>query len=324
MKKIIISILVFALILALILITCQNKDEKITVVLDWTPNTNHTGLYVALEKGYYKELGLDVEIVQPPEDGTLSLVASGKAQFGVSFQEEIAQALSADIPLHVTAVASIVDHNTSGLISMKEKGIISPKDLMGRKYATWDLPIEKAIIQDVVTKDGGDFSQVQMIPSTVTDVLTAIGTDIDAVWVYYGWDGMAAEIKRVPFNYIAFRDIDPVLDYYTPVLVSENDYLKDHPDMVRKFLEATRKGYEAAIVDPRGSADILLKYAPELDNELVYRSQEYLASQYKAEKEHWGTFDPDRWRAFFNWLYENKLISVDLQSKGFTNDYLSQ
>ncbi len=322
MKKIITAIFIITLMLGLT--ACQGKSDKITVVLDWTPNTNHTGMYVALEKGYYKELGLDVEIIQPPEDGAMSLVASQKAQFGVSVQEGIAAALSADNPLEVTAIASIVDHNTSGLISPKEKNIVTPKDLMGKKYATWDMPIEKAVLKDIVTKDGGDFSKVELIPSTVTNVLAAIKSDIDAVWIFYGWDGIAAEINNIPVNYIPFKDINPVFDFYTPVLVSSDDYISENPETVKKFLEATQKGYEYAISEPISSADILLKYAPEIDKELAYKSQEYLSAEYKAEKPRWGTFDENRWTGFFNWLYENKLITKDLQSKGFTNDYLPQ
>lgn len=322
MKKIFSAIFIITLMLGLT--ACQGKSDKITVVLDWTPNTNHTGMYVALEKGYYKDLGLDVEIIQPPEDGAMALVASQKAQFGVSVQEGIAAALSADNPLEVTAIASIVDHNTSGLISAKEKNIVTPKDLMGKKYATWDMPIEKAVLKDIVTKDGGDFSKVELIPSTVTNVLAAIKSDIDAVWIFYGWDGIAAEINNIPVNYIPFKDINPVFDFYTPVLVSSDDYISENPETVKKFLEATQKGYEYAISEPISSADILLKYAPEIDKELAYKSQEYLSAEYKAEKPRWGTFDENRWTGFFNWLYENELITKDLQSKGFTNDYLPQ
>ena len=328
MKKIISTISTLSTIciitLILTLTGCQGNKDKITVVLDWTPNTNHTGMYVALEKGWYKDAGLDVEIIQPPEDGAMALVASNKAQFGVSVQEEIAAALSADNPLEVTAIASIVDHNTSGLISAKGKNIVTLKDLMGKKYATWDMPIEKAILKDVVTLDGGDFSKVNLIPSTVTNVLAAIESDIDAVWIFYGWDGIAAELNKVPVNYIAFKDINPVLDYYTPVLVSSDAFISENPETVKKFLEATQKGYEYAISEPRKSADILLKHAPEIDKELAYKSQEYLSTQYKAEKPSWGTFDKDRWTGFFNWLYDNKLIEKNLQSKGFTNDYLPQ
>ena len=93
------------------------KTEKVTLVLDWTPNTNHTGIYVADALGYYDEAGIDLEIVQPPEDGAEALVASGKAQFGIGFQDTIAASYTSDTPLPVTSVAAIINHNTSGIIS---------------------------------------------------------------------------------------------------------------------------------------------------------------------------------------------------------------
>ena len=121
----------------------ETGSKKLTLVLDWTPNTNHTGFYVAMEKGYYKDAGIELEIVQPPEDGAEVLVASGKANFGVSFQDTMAGALSGDNALPIKAVAAITQHNTSGIMSRKDDGITSPKGLEGKNYATWDMPIEK-------------------------------------------------------------------------------------------------------------------------------------------------------------------------------------
>ena len=134
-----------------------NNLEKITMALDWTPNTNHTGIYVAQEKGYFKEAGLEVSVIQPPDNGATDLVASGGAEFGIDFQDTLAAAFSSDSPLSVSAVATILQHNTSGLISLKKKGIDSPGKLAGHSYATWDSPIEQAVLKNVVEKDGGDF-----------------------------------------------------------------------------------------------------------------------------------------------------------------------
>ena len=164
--------------------------EKITFVLDWTPNTNHTGIYVARDLGYYEEAGIEIDIVQPPEDGATALVGSGRADFGVDFQDYLAPALQPDTAVPVTAVAAIIQHNTSGIISLKEKGITSPKMLEGKTYATWDLPVEQAIIKLVMERDGGDFSKLNMVPSTVTDVVSALQTNIDAVWIYYAWTAL--------------------------------------------------------------------------------------------------------------------------------------
>ena len=98
------------------------------------------------------------------------MVATGKAQFGVDFQDYLAPAYLSDLP--VTAVAALIQHNTSGIISLKEKGMTSPKDLEGRTYATWDLPVEQATMKNVVESDGGDWSKVNLASVTVTDVIS--------------------------------------------------------------------------------------------------------------------------------------------------------
>ena len=300
------------------------KAEKITFVLDWTPNTHHTGVYVAQKLGYFEEAGIEVNIVQPPEDGATSLVASGNAQFGVDFQDSIAPAFGTEEPLPVTAVAAILQHNTSGIISLKGNGIDRPKGLEGKTYATWNAPIEKAMLQNVVEGDGGDFSKVNLRPSTVNDVIAGLQTDVDAVWIYYAWDGIATEVKGVETDYFSFRDLNPVFDYYTPILVANNSFLSEKPETAKKFLKAVQQGYEYAISHPEEAADILLEAAPELDRDITVASQKWIADQYKAEAEQWGIIDPGRWNAFYNWLNENGLVEQAIpENFGFTNDYLA-
>ena len=304
--------------------TGAQQKAKITVVLDWTPNTNHTGLYVALKNGYFTDNGLEVTIEQPPEDGAEALVASNKAQFGISFQENVASALTADSPLPITAVAAIIQHNTSGIISLKESNITSPKGMAGHTYASWNTPIEQAILRDVIEKDGGDFSKVEMIYNIATDVVTALQTNIDAVWIYYAWDGIATEVKGLETNYFAFKDINPALDFYTPVLIANDTFLSEHPDQAKAFLKAARMGYEYSIEHPEEAAGILCEYAPGTDEEIAVASQKYLATQYKAEVERWGEIDQERWDTFYDWLYENKVIAKEIpDGQGFTNDYLN-
>lgn len=324
-RKLFALLMISTMVLGLSGCTAKASEEnQVTVVLDWVPNTNHTGMYVALEKGYYEDLGLNVEIMQPPEGGALALVASGKAEFAVSFQEEIGPALTADNPLPVVAVASIIDHNVSGILSLKEKGIDSPSKLEGKRYASWDTPFERAILTDIIERDGGDFEKVELIPNTVTDVISALQTDIDAVWVYYGWDGIATELAGLETNYISFRDINPVFDFYTPVLATSEQYLEEEPEEAKKFLEATAMGYEYAIANPEEAAQILVKHAPEVDLELAKASQVFLAKEYQAEKQQWGTIDESRWSEFYGWMYEQDLIGAELGNQGFTNDYLPQ
>jgi len=303
----------------------ETKKEKIRIVLDWTPNTNHTGLYVAQANGYFEEAGLEVEIMQPPEGSTTALVGAGGAEFGISFQDTIAPTFASDSPMPITAVAAIIQHNTSGIISLKESGIDSPKKLAGHSYATWDSPIELAIIKKIVEDDGGNYEDIKLIPNTVTDVVTALQTDIESVWVYYAWDGIATEVANLETNYLNFADYGIELDYYNPIIIANNDYLIENPDTAKNFLDAVRQGYEFAIANPNEAADILLKAVPELNETLVRESQKWLANQYKAEVEQWGYIDPARWDAFYTWLSKNNLIENEIPNgTGFTNDFLSK
>ncbi len=320
-------ILVFALLLSLT--ACgqeqQTQLEKITFVLDWTPNTNHTGVYVALAKGYFEEAGLDVQIVQPPDDGAEMLVAAGKAQFGVSFQDYLVPAFGQEEPLPVTAVAAIIQHNTSGILSRAGEGMTTPKGMEGKRYATWDLELEKATLRQVMEADGGDFSQVELIPSTVTDEVSALESrSVDAIWVFYGWAGVACEVAGLETDYFCFADIDPVFDFYTPVIIGSDLWMAEHPDSAKAFLAAVSKGYAFAMEHPREAADILMEAVPELgsNSQLIYASQEYLAGEYQADASRWGEFDAARWAAFFQWINDNGLAQNLDPHYGFTNDYL--
>ena len=300
--------------------------EKVTFVLDWTPNTNHTGIYMALEKGYFEEVGLDVEIVQPPEDGAVVLVASGKAQFGISYQDSLAAALAGEDRIPVTAVAAVIQHNTSGIISRDGEGMERAKGLEGKSYATWNGAIELATLEQVMNDDGGDFSKMELIPSTVTDEVSALRNhSVDALWIFYAWAGIKTEIENIETDYFYFAEVNPVFDYYTPVIVSGDRFLEEHPETAKAFLEAVSKGYADAMEHPEAAADILCKAAPELDKELVVASQKYLADQYQADAPYWGYIDADRWNNFYRWVNEKQLVEgVVPLDYGFTNAYLPQ
>ena len=323
MKKIS-KILILCLILVLAVSCGKSKsNQKIKIVLDWVPNTNHTGLYVAKDLGYFKEAGLDVEIVQPPEGSTTALIGAGGAEFGISFQDTLAKSFARENPVPVTAVAAILQHNTSGIISLKEKGIDSPKKLEGKKYATWEDNIEQAILKKLVTDDKGDFSKVKLIPYTITDVVTGLKTDVDAVWVYYAWDGIATERAGLQTNFLKIRDYGEELDYYSPVIIANNDFLKKNPEIAKKVLKAIKKGYEYAMKNPEESAKILVKNSPELDINLVTASQKWISKEYQSDAKEWGIIDGNRWNRFYEWLYKNKAVEHEIPKDfGYSNEYL--
>lgn len=339
MKKAIkILALVMAVVLAFGLASCakngkdnkSNEDAKeIVVSLDWTPNTNHTGLYVALANGYYADAGLNVKIVQPPEGDAIAACSSGQVQFAVGYQDLLVPAFTSETPMDVTAVAAILQHNSSCIISKKGSGMNSPKGLEGKQYLTWQSPIELAMMEKVVADDGGDWSKVEQIPNTVTDEAQDVNANPNhAIWVYYGWGGINAEINNIEVDAFYFKDLNSTFDYYSPVLVANNELLKNDPETVKAFLAATKKGYEYASKNPDQAADILINGddtgSLQGSEALVKASQKWMADQYTADAPKWGYIDPARWNAFYNWINENGLAESKIEENtGFTNDYLS-
>lgn len=329
MKRIL--VLLLSLLLVSSLTACGEKADtqpqgaeqakKVTVMLDWVPNTNHTGLFVALEKGWYKEQGLDVEIIQPAEGGTAQLVAANKADFGVGYQEDITMARANDVP--VVSIAAVIQHNTSGFASKKEANITTPKDLEGKRYGGWGSPTEEAVIKAVMEKDGADFNQVEFFNVGQMDFFTVIERDADFTWIYYGWDGVEAERRNLPLNVMMLKDLDPALDYYTPVLMTSESTINNDPETVKKFLAAATKGYEYCIQHPEEAADILLKHAPELEKELVVASQKWLSTKYQDDAARWGEQKQSVWKNYAEWLHSQGLLprTID-ETKAFTNEFL--
>lgn len=303
--------------------TEQTTLKKVTVILDWVPNTNHTGLYVAKDKGYYKEQGLDVTIIQPSEGSTASLIAAGKGEFGISYQEEVTMARTAKEPLPIKAIAAVIQHNTSGFASPADKNIKTPKDFQGKTYGGWGSPSESAILKAVMEKDGGDFSKLKIVDVGSEDFFAATKKNVDLEWIFYGWTGIQAKLQNVPLNYIELRKLNSDLDYYTPVIISSESTLKNDPELAKKFLKATSKGYEYSINNPEESAKILVKNAPETDETLAIESQKYLKDQYKAEAPRWGEMKQSVWDNYTKFLFTRGLIPKNMDSKeAFTNEYL--
>lgn len=297
--------------------------EKTTVILDWTPNTNHTGLYVALEKGYYKAEGLDVQIIQPSEGSTATLVASGKGDFGVSYQEDVTYALTGDESVPIKAIATIIQHNTSGFAAPKNKNIKTVKDFEGKTYGGWGSPSEEAVLKAVMEKNGANYSKLKNINMGNDDFFTAVQKNIDFAWIFEGWTGIEAKTKGIDLDYIPVKDLDPALDYYTPILITSNSIIKDNPEKVKKFLRATEKGYEDAIKNPEETSKILLKYAPEINPTLALESQKYLAKQYVADAPKWGVMKAEVWNNYAKFLKDKGLIKKELKAEdAFTNEFL--
>ena len=329
--KISIAVLLITVVLSLSLPACQKEAagekelQKITVILDWVPNTNHTGIYIAKENGYYNDQGLEVEIIQPSEGGSADLIAAGKGEFGISYQEQVTYARTAENPLPIVAIAAIIQHNTSGFASPAEKNIKTPADFEGKKYGGWGSPMEEAMLRGLMEKYNADYSKLEIVNIGASDFLTSVTRDVDFAWIFYGWDGIKAELENFPINFMLLQEVDPLLDFYTPLIIASEKTIDENPGLIKRFLSATEKGYLFAIQNPEEAARLFLLDNSELDSGMIIASQEYLSGHYMDDSPRWGVMEKSIWDNFSNWMYENNLLQSKLESeKAFTNEFLPQ
>lgn len=302
--------------------TPTEEMRSVTVMLDWTPNTNHIGIYAAEAEGYYDEVGLDVSIIEPT-GGVEAIVAEGQAQFGFSYAEALLPARLAGVG--VTSIAAVLPHNESSLMSLASAEITRPRDFEGQRYGGFGGQLERQLIESLVACDGGDPSLVEFVEVGNVDYIPGMEQDrFDFVWVFEGWDVIRArglegvEITTLPF--IDYTECIP--DWYTPVIVTDDDLIADDPELVRAFLDATTRGYQFAIDEPDAAATALLEAAPELDEQLVRDSAAYLADRFVDDLA-WGEQREEIWLEFELFLREAALLESEVDSgEAHTNEFL--
>lgn len=300
-------------------------QRSATLVLDWTPNTNHSGIYIADAEGFYEDVGLDIDIIQPGETGALQAVGTGNAEFGITVQEALIPARAAELP--AVSIAAILEKNTSSLMALEESGITSPADLEGNRYGGFGGQLETALIDTLVECDGGDPTAVDTVEVGNTDYRVGLERgDFDFVWVFEGWDKIRLEQAGVDVVSIPFIDYeDCIPNWYTPLIVTNEALISNDPDLVRDFIEATARGYRIAIEDPEAAADHLLSAAPELDEELVRASADYLSSRYAADPADWGRQDAATWIEFDDFITSAGLIETGIDvDAAYTNEFLPE
>ncbi len=321
------SLVAVLLVIALVATACGSAaDEELIPVkfmLDWVPNTNHTGIFVAEANGYFEDAGLAVEIIQPGEVYAEAAVASGAVDFGISFQEQITLARADDIP--IVSIAAVLQHNTSGFASAAALNVASPADFEGLIYGSFSSPFEAPTLEVLMGCAGGDFSQLVIQDIGWSDSLVLIAEDqIDMAWIFYGWQGFQAEQQGVEINVVMMEDyFDCIPDYYTPVVIASEDTIANRPEIASAVVEAISRGYEFAVENPGEAADLLLAAVPELDAELVRASQDWLSRYYQADAPRWGEQKESVWQDYTDWMVEYGILAEPISAAdAFTNEFL--
>jgi NitT/TauT family transport system substrate-binding protein len=309
-------------------------STRIRLALDRTPNTNHTGFYVALAKGAYEQAGLDVELISP-EDANYQIAPARRlvqreAELAITPSESIISYQSNGVPL--VAVATVLARDISAIVTLKESGIVRPKQLDGKVYASYGARYEDEIIRQLIQNDDGRGQFVShKLPSS--GIWRALLTrEVDAAWCWLTWEGVKADIEGVDLNQFLFDDYG--IPYgYNPVLTAHRDWCNQNPDALRRFLEATAAGFRFALKNSDEAARILMKTAnhPTLTKRnFVEQSQQMVSGYYMDGEGHWGFMHRSIWVSFTNWMIRNRMLTdhdgeliqkMDVDQL-FTNDYL--
>ncbi len=308
--------------------------EKLTVALDWTPNTNHVGLYVAQSKGWFREAGLEVEILPYTDTSSGTLVSTGVAQFGilsaVSFHSQ--RAMGADM----TAVMAVVQHETGRLVfNGNREDIQRPADLDGKTYAGFGSAWENALIGSIIRFDGGEGTFDTVTLGTSAYEALANGS-VDFTLEVSTWEGVNSELLGRPQRAFSYADYG-VPDQHTTFLGANATWLAANPDTAGAFVKAAQRGYAFAADKPDEAADILIaETGGMLSNpELVHASMKALVDGgfLRDENEPVGLIDPVLINAITGFLFDAGILRdtkgdplTDLPdvSGWYTNAYLAQ
>ncbi|WP_414961804.1 ABC transporter substrate-binding protein [Gordonia lacunae] len=307
------------------------SDDTIRFALDWTPNTNHTGLFVAQERGYFAESGLDVEILPYNNTAVDTVVDAGNAQFGISTHNS--STFSRSSGAHTISVLAPLQRWATGIgVRADRADIASPKDLAGKTYAGFGDPGEKETLEQVIRNDGGtgDFTSVTLGTSAYEAVYSG---QADFTVSYLAWEGIEAEHHGTPMKYFHYTDFG-FPEAYAIVVDANEDWLAENPERAAKFVRALQRGYQAAADDPDAAARDLIAANPGAfnDEKLVVESQRMLAAEYmKDATGKVGGQTLDQWAGNSGFLYRSGLLTgpdgAPLTTEPdwstyFTNDYL--
>ncbi|MDA0987613.1 MAG: ABC transporter substrate-binding protein [Chloroflexi bacterium] len=286
---------------------------KVSLALDWFPNSNHAGFYVAQEKGYYRDEGLEVEIFVPanPED-VLKTVGAGRDDFGISYQAEVLLARGEGVP--VISIAALVQHPLNSVMTLKESGITRPGGLAGKKVGITGIPFEEALFSAMLEYDGISLDDVTLVNVGFDLVPALIGKKVDAiVGAYWTHESIVMELQGFALNVLRMEEWG-VPDFYELVLVASEDTIANKPEVVERFLRATAKGFADAIADPQAAVDILVDANPETDRALETRGIDLLAPMWEADGQVFGWQTGERWESLAGWMKEQGLLKEEVDA----------
>jgi len=313
-------VLMMAALSALALAGCGEKHETVTgspsstqrftLMLDWFPNADHAGIYQALADGDFAKAGLNVHVQTPSDPSTpLKLLAAGKVDAAVSYEPEVLLARNQGLAL--VSVAAIVQRPLTSIVSIGSKHITTAAQLRGKRVGDAGIPYQHAYLTTILAHAGVPASSVKEINVGANLVPAMLSGRVDATLGSF-WNVEAIQLAMLHKrpNVIHMEQVG-VPDYDELVVVVRKDTITKHPDVVRRFVQAMARGYEAVRRDPQTAAANLVKASSGLDPKLQLAGIKATLPAFfpSNSADPWGWQDPKQWTAYGQWMLKNQLIS---------------
>tara|TARA_B100000579_G_scaffold71292_2_gene54382 strand:+ start:38300 stop:39262 length:963 start_codon:yes stop_codon:yes gene_type:complete len=302
-------------IFSILIIGCgAEKQDKVSLALDWYPNSNHSGIYSAIDQGFFESEGIDLEVYTPSDPtAIISSVASGRDDFGLSYHPDILQAQSAD--LEIVSVLSISQHPLNSIMTLTESNIKSPKDLDGKVIGYPGIPSNKAMLETVLSNQGVKVNDVETVDVGFELVKALISGSVDAIiGAYWTHESIVMELQGYDVDIMKLEEWG-VPDYYELILITNQDYLNNNSKQVEKVVDSFKKGYEYAINNPEKSIDSLIKIAGEeiVEEDVERKGIQLLIPVWESKGNPFGYQEKSKWVETYNWMYQNNFLEKELE-----------
>ncbi|NRB51307.1 MAG: ABC transporter substrate-binding protein [Saprospiraceae bacterium] len=284
--------------------------EKLKLALDWTPNINHIGFFVAKEKGFYEELGLEVFIADPSLDNygvtPAKKVELGLVDFALCPTESIISYRTKDTPFDLIAIAAILQEDLSAIVVKGDSGINSPKDLDHKTYSSYRARYEDGIVKEMIRNDGGKGELNIVYPDKLGIWNTLLKGEADATWIFLNWEGVQVEYSLHQLQYFKMRDYN--IPYsYSPVIAASESKVAEKRTQYSAFVQATKKGFLYCQESPATAAKLLAQYIPPHDKGINLERALERSAPHFGTKDTWGRLEQSAVEAFLHWITEKKL-----------------
>ena len=302
--------IIFFILLSVSIFSCSSENEinTVSLALDWYPNSNHAGIFYAKDEGYFLEENLDVEVYTPSDPTTiLQTVASGRDQFGISYQPDLLLARNEGVP--VIAVSSVVRTPLNSIMTLKESGISEPSKLKNKTIGYPGIPLNIGILQSILEGQGLTMDDVNLVDVGFDLVPALLSSRVDAIiGAFWSHESILIELEGEQVNILKFEDWG-IPKYHELVLVTSEEYLKDNRETVESFVKAFRKGFSESMQPNSKPMESLINAYPEVNVELERQGIKLLAPLWS---ESLNSNNMDSWNRFGEWMKEKSLIDSEL------------